>query len=200
MNQIKAILFDLGGVLVELAGIPLTMEWAQKTIARDDFWRMWLNSKGVRNFESGRSTPVEFADHIIAEFELKIGQEEFLNRFAQWPKNIYAGARDLLKELGPRYKLGILSNTNELHWNRIINEMDLLRFFDFTFASHHTGLLKPDKKTYRFVIKSLKYLPEEILFFDDNQLNVDGARNAGIRAHKVVGIGELANKIEDLGT
>ena len=73
------LLFDLGGVLVRATGNPVAADGTLP--ADDDFWRRWLLSPAVRDFESGRTSPEEFARAVAAEFELEVGPDEFLRRF-----------------------------------------------------------------------------------------------------------------------
>src|SRR6516225_9700215 len=65
--QIDVVLFDVGGVLVELRGIATMLGWFGGSVSVEDMWRLWLSSPVVRRFETGRTTPDEFAEQIIRE-------------------------------------------------------------------------------------------------------------------------------------
>ena len=60
-SHIDAIVFDIGGVLVELSGVAQMLEWCGGTLGEEELWRRWLSSPGVRRFESGQSNAAEFA-------------------------------------------------------------------------------------------------------------------------------------------
>jgi len=98
--------------------------------------------------------------------------------------------RTRLAELRPRYRLACLSNSNALHWeqNRALGVPDLL---DACFSSHELGLYKPDRAVFDAVLGALDAAPERVVFFDDNQVNVDGGAAAGLVSHRVAGIPEL---------
>jgi HAD superfamily hydrolase (TIGR01509 family) len=180
------LLFDLGGVVIELGGMPIWQEWTAEPDERA-VWERWLRSTAVRRFESGRARPAEFADEIVREFALRVTPQEFLAHFEQWPQRPFPGALELLTELRPRFRLGCLSNCNELHWPRFLGEMGLDAAFDRHFSSHELGLLKPDLEVFDRVVADLGCEPERILFLDDNAINVEAARSAGLQGERVQG-------------
>jgi putative hydrolase of the HAD superfamily len=192
------ILFDLGGVIIELSGVQQMLGWSKNIPSEKDLWHRWLSSRAVRDFESGQSTPDHFAHAMIAEFKLSVTPESFLDAFSQWTRGLYAGAEALLQSLSRHFSLGILSNTNELHWHRFETEMNFLHHFDYTYPSHLTGRLKPDRETFRYVAEASGYLPNQILFFDDNPLNTDSAKSTGIAAYTVSGASGVVQKITEL--
>ena len=99
---------------------------------------------------------------------------------------------ELLRSLSPRPQLVSLSNTNALHWGYVCGELGLGPLFDQHFPSHETGLMKPDREVFEHVARSLGGPPERMVFLDDNQLNVDAARAAGMQAYRVVGLEQTA--------
>jgi len=195
--NIEVILFDLGGVLIELTGVPDMMCWSG--LDESEVWKRWLASPAVRDFESGRSTPEYFATALVAEFEMDTSPEEFMDAFIRWPSGPYEGAIELLERLGERYHLACLSNTNQLHWHRFERETPLLANLHSHFASHRIGKLKPDMEIYRHAIAELGKPPDRILFLDDNQINVDAALRAGMHAVRARGIGDVKGHLQRLG-
>ncbi|MCE7876983.1 MAG: hypothetical protein DYH14_06560 [Betaproteobacteria bacterium PRO3] len=141
MARIEAILFDLGGVLIELAGVERMLAWSPSLCTTEELWRRWLASPAVRGYESGRTGRDAFADGIIEEFALPVSREAFLAEFALWPRTLNAGARGFLAALAPRYTLASLSNTNELHWERFEREWSLPAMFHRNFPSYAVGRL-----------------------------------------------------------
>ena len=77
--------------------------------------------------------------------------------------------------------------------------MQLATAFHYHFPSHETGRLKPDKEAFEYVIAQTGYLPERILFVDDNQLNVDSAAATGMVARRTVGILEVQQVLQEFG-
>jgi putative hydrolase of the HAD superfamily len=175
---IKAVLFDLGGVLIQLGGITKMMGWASWD--HEKFWRRWLASPSVRLFESGKISAEEFGSALVEEFNLPVQSDEFLALFATWPQGAYPGAEELLRNTGALYPLGCLSNTNSLHWKYLTEHTNLVGYFDYLFPSHRTGLLKPDRSSFTNAAEKMGLEPEQILFLDDNQVNIEGAIEAGL--------------------
>ncbi len=192
-----AIVFDLGGVLVELGGVARMLELLNHRLTVDELWTRWLSSPSVYQFETGRIDADQFALALLAEFELPISPAQFIAEFTNWPKGLYPGTIDLLQALAPQYTLACLTNTNMLHWPRIC-EMQLHPHFAVEFASHQIGLLKPDRAIFQHVIEHLRFAPERTLFLDDNALNVESARSVGISAYRVVGLTGVIEQLRAL--
>jgi putative hydrolase of the HAD superfamily len=192
----KLIMFDLGGVLVEFNFSDLMK---MTNLSEAAMWKKWLLSETVREFESGRMGTDTFAENLVAEFNLSISPDTLLARYATWLQGLYPGAEALLAELAPDYTLACLTNTNELIWSLTWEMVDMKKLFDYRFASHKMGCLKPDQEAYDYVVESVPFSREEILFFDDNPLNVAGAQEAGLAAYEVQGPAEARAKLVELG-
>jgi putative hydrolase of the HAD superfamily len=198
-SGIRAILFDLGGVLIELAGVERMLAWSPALGTTDELWRRWLSSPAVRAYETGRSDRRAFADGIIDEFELPVGRDAFLEEFAWWPRSLHPGARGLLASLAPRYTLASLSNTNELHWERFEREWSLPSMFHHNFPSYAVGKLKPDADYFEHVLDALGVDAAHALFVDDNRINVEAARAVGLHARHVPRFEALAAALAEHG-
>jgi glucose-1-phosphatase len=187
-TRIDAILFDLGGVLIELAGVEQMLAWCPGLGSVDELWRRWLHSPAVRSYERGAVSRQVFAAEVIREFDLPVDAETFLAAFASWPRTLFPGATELLATLAPHYRLASASNTNEFHWERFEREWTLGACFHRNFPSFTVGKLKPDAEYFLHVIDALGLSAQHILFIDDNALNVDGAQRVGILARRAVGV------------
>jgi putative hydrolase of the HAD superfamily len=71
--------------------------------------------------------------------------------------------------------------------------------FDQHFPSHLTGKLKPDRESFEYVLQSLNCDPAAILFLDDNEINIMGARSVGMIAYLAKGPQEAENILEEIG-
>ena len=162
MSEIKTLLFDLGGVLVELSGVANMMSWSD--LSEDEIWYRWARSTSVRKYESGNCSAEYFSIQIVKEFALTVSPESFLKAFAAWLIP-YPGACELLEHLSSRFTMACLSNTNHLHWERFRNESELLTYFHITLPSHITGRVKPDADVYHHVLDVLDQEPESIFFY-----------------------------------
>lgn len=196
--QVRVVLFDIGGVLARFAGLAVLqrltgIESELEVAAR------WLMSPWVRRFESGACTDAEFAAGIVAEWELPFSPAQFLDQFPAWLEDPFDGAEQLLRDTGRAAEVGCLSNTNSLQWRTLISHWPLSRLFEHRFLSFELGAVKPDLEIYRTVIDRLAVAPEHVLFLDDNPLNVDGARRAGLRAEQTLGVAQARDVLERHG-
>jgi HAD superfamily hydrolase (TIGR01509 family) len=197
--MIKVILFDLGGVLVELTGVPIMLKWTNYQYDDETLWEAWLNSPAVRSFEIGSSTAEEFADQLIREMDLPVGKAEFIDRFRQWPKGLFPGVSSLIQRLKNNYTLACLSNSNVLHWPILMKEMGLEKMFQYHFASHLMSKLKPDKESFEYVLQRLGCNASSVLFLDDNDINVKSAKEIGMIAYRVEGPQEIEHALRKAG-
>jgi len=198
-KQIRVLLFDLGGVLIELNELSTFLHLNGDEMSVNKLWSDWLSSPAARAFEMGISTKEQFADKYIEETNLPIKRNEFLNAFTQLPKGLYPDAHRLIERCRDRYFIACLSNTNTLHWQRLTHEMGIDGMFDQHFASHLTGKLKPDRESFEHVLQSLNCDPSAILFLDDNEMNVKAARSVGIIAYRTEGAQEAEKILEKIG-
>jgi glucose-1-phosphatase len=198
-NPIKFIVFDLGGVLVELDGPAKMLEWCPEIGSLAELWRRWLTSATVRRFESSEWDTQEFADNIVADFKLPVSTAEFLDNFAKWPRRLYPGTAALVETLQTGHRVSCLSNTSALHWARMRDHMGIDNLFSEPFLSFRMGMMKPDAAIFSAVAERLGAEPEQVLYFDDNQINVDGARAIGMIAHRVDGVIGATNVLAQLG-
>lgn len=192
----------MGGVLVRLSGVERLRAWTGPDRSDEEIWHLWLHSRSVRAFESGQIGEAAFAGQLIAELDLRVGPDELLEEFVQWIPDLFPGAREMVEGVVAGVHRATLSNSNALHWPRIMNEgdgMGLGRCFDSHFVSHLTGRIKPDPEAFEHAIEALGCRAPSIVFLDDNQINVDAALRLGIRAHRTRGAGEARSVLHGYG-
>ena len=198
-KSIDVILFDLGGVLVELAGVDQMIAWSKGITSHEELWRRWLESSAVRRFETGAIGRDDFAAAVIDEFGCSIGVEEFLAAFTWWPRSVYPGAIELVNSLRDRYRLASVSNTNEIHWDRFSNAWKLDAAFHHNFPSYLVGKLKPDEEYFMHVLQELDVPAQRVLFVDDNAINVEAAARLGMHTRRVQGVDGARRAFVELG-
>ena len=196
--DIRVVLFDIGGVLVEPSGVDTMLRWMEYRVSAEEMWRMWLTSENVRAFETGRKSAEDFADALVSDFGLTVGPDEFLNELPRWSTTLFPGALELLQRLPSHYTRATLCNTNPIHWVELM-KTPLKDAFPRHFASHLIGRIKPDAEAFQHVLDELNCGPECVLFLDDNELNVRGARTLGMNAVRVKGPGEAERALVDYG-
>jgi putative hydrolase of the HAD superfamily len=195
-KELKVLLFDLGGVLLELND-PVEIFGLQGN--ETDFKERWLRSPSVRIFESGAIDTEEFAQRIVVETELPYDWQEFIERFDKWPGHLYGDTIDLLSAIPSRYSRALLSNINALHWGREEISGRLSPYLDRTFLSFETGFVKPDREAFALVVKTYECRPDEVLFFDDTPSSVLAAADFGIQAELATGIDTVRKLLVEHG-
>lgn len=160
MNNIKAIAFDLGWVLIRENDYPLS-ETAQ--ILEKQFGNINTND--------------EYYNWAIKETNLS--KEEIKNTIKDIVENIYELREPDIFEHLPKVKLAIASNQLS-HINEWIAKSGIKDKFDCILISADIGIEKPNKEFYERLILELKEKPEDILFIDDNAENIEGAKQVGL--------------------
>ncbi|MBL0142585.1 MAG: HAD-IA family hydrolase [Betaproteobacteria bacterium] len=193
----RAVLLDMGGVLVELGGERPFLELMGGNLTAAEMWRRWLASPAVRAHETGRMETGEFTRAAVREFGLSVTPEEFLVHFRGWLRGPYDGAHELLDELAARHDTAILTNISGVHWP-IAASYGLFERVGRVIASHHVGEIKPDRAFFELALAELRIGADAAVFFDDNAVNVEGARSCGIEAYVVRGVEETRAKLADM--
>ncbi len=160
MNNIKAIAFDLGWVLIKENDYPLS-ETAQ--ILEKQFGNINTND--------------EYYNWAIKETNLS--KEEIKNIVEEIIENIYELREADIFEHLPKVKLAIASNHLSAI-NKWIDKTNLRDRFNCILISADIGIEKPNKEFYERLILELKEKPEDILFIDDNAENIEGAKQVGL--------------------
>jgi glucose-1-phosphatase len=196
-EPVDLVLFDLGGVLIELAGVPAMLELTGME-SEEDLWRRWLTCRWVRRFESGGCSESEFAVGMVADWQLELSPAAFLEAFQAWPTRPLPGAAELVAQTRANVVTGCFSNTNALHWNGHIAAWPLASLFDHRFLSFELGSLKPDAAAFAQVADLLGMPAQRVLFLDDNAVNVAGAAAAGFQAVRAVGVEEARQRLTEV--
>lgn len=199
MNKnIQVVLFDLGGVLVQLNGLPFENEWFPDP-SKQPVLHEWGIAEVCHRFESGKATAEEFADYTLDEFSLKTDSATFISKFAQWPGPLFPDVLTSIKKLRQQVPVAIYSNTNDLHWPRLMSEMKLEDNFDYYFASHKIGFAKPDPLGFLYVAEQMQLKPEQVLFIDDNLHNINSAEKLGFIARQAQGFEQVKQQLLEFG-
>ncbi len=125
---------------------------------------------------------------MVADWQLAIAPDAFLDEFRLWPGRVLPGAFELVAETRAAVRVGCLSNTNALHWDEYgARWVDV---FDHSFLSFEIGAVKPDREVFDHVAEVVATPRDRVLFLDDNAINVGAAVDAGFRAARAVGVDE----------
>ena len=198
MKTIDTLLLDLGGVLIDV-DYQRTAR-AFHALGFDDFEAQFSKAKQTPlfdRFEVGAINPAEFRDGVRELFRPDLTDREIDACWNAMLGSIPAARIDLVKALGARYRLLLLSNTNAIHvpaFHAIIAQEngipDFKQLFEGAYYSCEIGLRKPDAGSFHFPLAQHGAAPERTLFIDDSIQHVVGARNAGLHAEHL----ELAHE------
>ena len=200
-KQIKNIIFDWGGVLIDLnlEGCISAFEQAGAVNVRNLL--TGTNELGFfRDYECGNISTPEFRAAIRKYISQPLTDEETDRMWNMELLTIPEEKLHLLAELSKSYRLFLLSNTNELHWKYgsrqafCHNGKDYKTYFERIFLSYRMHLSKPDPAIFQVALQEAELQPEETLFIDDAEVNCQAAASTGIQvAHYAPGtdLGDL---------
>lgn len=180
--MIKIVLFDAVGVLFPantVVGDDLAAKFSLPADALNGMWRGMY-----QDYMVGKMTTAEFLDTFAATYGVPRAQiteevftESFLKALAPMP-----GMEEILRALQATGKtIAMLSDTGEMFAQARRNWV-FSEYFDHMFLSFEIGHKKPEQEAFEAVTEYYKVAPQEIFFIDDNQGNVDAARQLGINA------------------
>ena len=185
----KAILFDLGGVLIDID--YQATEQAFVKLGVQDFsarYTQFAQEDLFDLFETGQISPQHFINKLLpittpgtSPNQVYAAWNEMLGFF---PPDKIQFLMNLCKEL----PIFMLSNTNAIHWELVIqrwkksSEIPLDEVLDQIFLSHEIKQRKPHPSTFEWVLEQMKMSPDEVLFIDDSPQHVEGAIKAGLNA------------------
>ncbi len=190
-NHIKNIIFDLGGVILNI-DYHLTIN-AFKELGIKNFASLFTQAQQIGVFDSmdkGLITPQEFRNAIrdISGMPLTHGQID-----GAWNAMLLdfpVSRLELLGRVKNHYRTFLLSNTNAIHiedYNKILfntfGVQNLSVFFEREYYSHLIHMRKPDAEVFELILNENKLKPEETLFIDDSIQHVEGAKQLGIKAY-----------------
>jgi glucose-1-phosphatase len=190
MNGIKNIIFDLGGVIINLDN--RRTEEAFTALGVKNFRTYFghgFAASFFRDYEVGKISDQEFIVSIRRLAGLsQVPDQAIIDSWNALLLDFPAERIQLLKELRKTYRLFLFSNTNALHlaalrqiWTDSFDGGSLDDYFEKTYYSHVMGMRKPDPESFGLILKENDLNGQETLFVDDAIVNVEGAEQAGLK-------------------
>jgi putative hydrolase of the HAD superfamily len=189
-RTIKAILFDLGNVIVKVApDVPAKEYSAYCAMTEQRFMEYITNSDNVKKYQEGKLTSSRFFSRTKRFFRMDIGFHEFYriwnSMFRPYPE-MERIVRNIRKKY-PDIRLVLLSDTNEAHYEFLKQECEVLDLLDDWIVSYEVGRQKPHPHMYRAALKAAGTIPKDTFYTDDRQGLIDSARVMGICAFRFTG-------------
>lgn len=184
----KAIIFDLGGVILDLDYNKTSNAFVQLGI--ENFNELYSQAKQENLFdllETGQISGQHFINKLLPLLPPGTSPNKVVHAWNQMLIAFPSEKLDLLlrlKQTGQRTFL--LSNTNEIHWTQVerllakVTDYNLFEFFEKIYLSHEVHLRKPNKEIFEHVLLEQHLKPEEVLFIDDTIQHIEGALSMGI--------------------
>lgn len=200
MSPIKAVIFDLGGVMVTLdtggeyfGGLMRKLGF-EPAAAMSTFW----STPDVVSYMTGGIPPETFFEKTRRRYGLDLSNEAFSRGWCDLFRPM-PGMAELFARLGKVCRIGVLSDTDPLHWQRIKEISPCLKTVSRPTLSHEVGHLKPHPAMYAAAVRDIGCDAENCLFTDDKQTNVDGALRAGLQAIRFEGADAFAAELAKRG-
>jgi putative hydrolase of the HAD superfamily len=191
--KIKNIIFDLGGVVLDIDETIVYKELEKLGISTSELAHSKEFIEIMSKFDTGIYTAPTFRKKIKA----LIGQEKMTDQKFDsiWNAMLLDIPRErveAIEKIKKHYKIFLMSNTNEIHYDLYVRDLQLrfgYREFDelfnksyFSFAEH---LEKPDPRFFELILDHEGLLPEESLFIDDSKKNIEAAQALGIHTYNI---------------
>ncbi len=197
--DIQAVIFDLGRVLVAIDN-RFMVEKLFGHIDSDDpeLVEKTMKSRMMIDLCLGHIGMEEVHESMCRDGHLDMPFDEFKTL---WQSIFYTmdGAEELLTQLNGTVKLGLLSDTDAVHWDYIRKHWPWLEIIEHPTLSFELGLMKPDPAIYLKAAENVGTPPEQCLFIDDLAANVNGARAVGMTAVIFESIEQIRQQLNRLG-
>ena len=181
MEPIENVILDMGGVLLDLderATYQAFVRLGLKSVPQD-------LAEANLDFQRGKLSARQFADYLRRYLPEGVSREQVCQAWCAMLGEVPERRREYLRQLGRRYRLFLLSNTDDIHIECLRTRMDLEdfeRLFERVYYSQRTGFRKPESGIFRLVLTDNSLDASRTLFVDDSRENVDGARSVGLQA------------------
>lgn len=199
-DLVKAVIFDLGRVLIQVDFTSGLFKYYQRNQESSDeeILEELFKDKIFIDFNTGKIDAQQVYKNIEDKYSLALSYEQFTYEWC----NIFApiqGMPAIVKRVSKKYKIGLLSDIDPLHWQYCQQNFPLLINFKKPALSFEIGALKPDPICYQRASENINTEPQNCLFIDDREINVRGAREAGMQAIQFTGVADLELLLPNLG-
>jgi FMN phosphatase YigB (HAD superfamily) len=206
----QAVIFDIGRVIVGLnlkrAFAPLAAALKRSGDSQiqikpepEQIWAAIQSDPRWHDWQEGRMTAKEWHQHIIRRLRITLGFDDFCSAWnrALDPEPILGDA--LFAQLGSRCRLGLLSNTDPLHWEYLEQHFSFTRYFPARIYSCRVGTSKPSPAIYQEALRALAVPAAATLYIDDIPEFAEAARQIGMDAIRFENPAQLVRELDRRG-
>ena len=181
--MIEVVYFDLGKVIVDFDHSRAAQELLKVTpLSLKEAMAVLSDGELVSEYETGRLSSQEHYRKVCRRLQMEVSIEKFRELWGSMflPEPLLS--ESFLQDLKKRYRLMLLSNTNEIHFDFVIQNYPILRMIEERLLSFQAGCMKPQARIFELAIKKAGVAPENIFFTDDRPENIAAAQRSGIQA------------------
>lgn len=189
MNRVKNIIFDLGGVFINLDYSKTRDAFIEAGVHNfNELYTQHHVTPAFHQLEVGSITPEIFYERLREQTGIALSDAFIKNAWNAMLLNFPEERILWLKEIKERYRIFLFSNTNQIHYDHFMNTFNrqfagkgFNSYFIKAYYSHEMGLRKPDEAAFRFILNEQQLNPAETLFIDDTEGNIEGAKKVGLQ-------------------
>lgn len=183
-NPTRAVLFDLGNVVLELDVRRVFAHWADLSgESIDTLIGRWALDDAYKRHEIGQLDFRDYAAHLGRLLDIDLPTSGWRAGWNALFRGPYPNVTARLPDLSARLPCFCFTNTNPTHQAQWQSDFpDVITDFQKVYVSSEIGRRKPDPESYRWVASDMGFLPGEIHFIDDSPENIEGAISAGMNA------------------
>ncbi len=192
-NSFDAIIFDLGGVIINL-DYQLTIE-AFKKLGIENFEEMYTQAKQnnlFEDYETGKISSQHFINSLLPYLPSGTSANKVVHAWNAMILDFPSKRLELLDQLNSKYRIFLLSNTNDIHLQAVnrslanTTDRKLDSYFEKVYLSHEVKLRKPHEEIFELVCKEQNLNKSTTLFIDDTIGHVNGANSIGLQGIHLV--------------
>lgn len=200
MDRYKTLIFDLGNVIISFSHDKMYTQVARLCEMNVDTIKdLFEESRIGMQYERGLVS----SEEIISFLSEKSGKTLDYSEVMGAGSDIFTPRHemvDLLKALKKKgYRLILLSNTNEAHYEFINREYSFFNLFDHLILSYEVGAVKPESAIYEHALKHASCSPHECYYIDDIPEYIEAAAMLGIRGHTFTSPSHLYHELHEEG-
>ncbi len=198
--MIKGVIFDIGGVLVDVKIKSFLEHFVNSTgFSKEQLYSMLILGGEWELFEKGLITEKKLKEKVEKEHGIK---PEVMEKMADdWRCTLkpIQETIDIAKSLKGKYMLFALSNVDKVTTEQCFKRFTFYKHFEEVILSWKVHMRKPEPEIYHYTLKRMKLKPEEAVFIDNYPHNLPAARKIGIHTILYKSPDQLRNDLEKLG-
>tara|TARA_B100000315_G_C14333456_1_gene476299 strand:- start:13 stop:621 length:609 start_codon:yes stop_codon:yes gene_type:complete len=197
MSEVKAIIFDMGGVILN-AKIESAYEILSKNLGIEKTTFDAVRNKYIKDAQKGEISTDDFLDKICSELNLeKSNLKKLWEQAYSEVMVLDQKVLDLAKSLkATGYKIALITNTIEIHSN-INKSRGIYNEFNPAILSTEAHMLKPNKEIYQLMLERLNLQPSECIFIDDREEHILPATELGIPSILFKNLSQLKDSLKE---